>query len=232
MSRANRGNPALNPAPAVSPPATPPIAPPLPVVTEPEAPLATPEPPPPAPPPVVTEAQMLPRPTQVGPAPRSIPPTQPAVLDLVAQIVNSQRKVGEAFHLVVLPEDGFPVVESHNTIEELIRATRARLKAECAVFPFLGYKFAVTKGPFRFLKTPFGANIPLFDAPPDDLEEEPHGWVGSEPYAPVMPAPIAAVEHAIATPGGSLPAEVGEIIGTTPADDTSPFDVGGRPGGE
>lgn len=155
-----------------------------------------------------------------------VPPDQPVVIDLLSKLVNSQRQPGQKFILVVLPESDNPRIEEHDTVEKLIAAIRGYDKTDCSVFAMLGHRLPITKRPFRFLKTPFGGNIPLFDPTGVDAEED-HGWMGKDP----LPDPTMGIPQ---TPPDDEPEEEVQARQQPPQqvvapaitvpDDTPPFD--------
>lgn len=148
-----------------------------------------PVPPLPVAPPVVAA---LPASPPVPAPPVKLLPEQPAVVDMLQRIINSQRQAGQKFLLLVIPEGDWPRREEYDTIERLIDAIRRRDKTPCSVYAFLGYPLIISKGPFRFLETPFGAKLPLFDPVASGDSETEHGWLGSDDdlswdYGPLTP---------------------------------------------
>jgi hypothetical protein len=107
-----------------------------------------------------------------------IPPSQPGVVDLFMRVVDAQRQATQRFCLLIVPEDNYPRFEEFDTVAALVTAIRSYADTDFHLFPFLGTRLPITKGPFRFLRTPFGGNIPLFDMIDENAPEEEHGWMG------------------------------------------------------
>lgn len=111
----------------------------------------------------------------------------PTVQALVMQLFNQSKLPGQKFHMVVLPEDAWPSVETFDTIEDLIKAIKERLGTPCHVFPFIGQVMGITAGPNHHLRTPYGM-LPLFDIPTEDeAEEVQYGWIGPNLHRPEAP---------------------------------------------
>lgn len=128
----------------------------------------------------------------------------PAVQDLLYQLLNRQKAADQCYYLVVIAEDALPRVEEYLRIEEMIARIREYTEQEVAVFPFLGYYLPISKGPYRYLKTPFGHVLPVFQIPePDALEFEPHGWLGREQQE--LEAPVVREDETM-TAGREEPA--------------------------
>jgi len=105
----------------------------------------------------------------------------PAAQLLLKQVMDSQQVEGQQFHLVMLPEDGYPQLETFTSVDELIEKIRECFGQEISLFPFMGNYMPITKGPNRYLMTPFG-NLPLFVIPDaDEVDIEEHGYVGPDP---------------------------------------------------
>jgi len=120
-------------------------------------------------------AAVTPPPRAPSPGDALIPP---AAQTLLAALLNQQRQTDQMYHLVVIPEDDWPRVEAFECVTELITVVRELLGTSCHLFPFLGQRLIVTRGPNRFLRTPLGA-LPLFEIPEgDSLDDEEFGWVG------------------------------------------------------
>lgn len=94
-------------------------------------------------------------------------------------MLDAYRAHGQAFFLVVVPEDDNPKLLTYNSVSELVTAIQGYLGQPVSLFPFLGHAMAITKAP-RYLKTPAGM-LPLFAIPkPDELEYETGGYVGTD----------------------------------------------------
>ncbi len=114
----------------------------------------------------------------------------PAVQTLISTILNQTRAVDQRYHLVVLPEDDWPRTEEFDDVKDMIARVRELLDTPCHLFPFLGTKLAITKGPNRFLRTPLGA-LPLFDIPAEgQMDDEDHGWMGPSLDKPQAPTDV------------------------------------------
>lgn len=106
---------------------------------------------------------------------------------LTQQLLNSHAMQGFAFYLATQPEDGLLRVEQFDTIEKLQQALIAAIGTEAAVVPFMGHHLKVSKGPWRYLVTPFG-NLPLFNVPgPGEIEVDDSGWLGKQSQELVIP---------------------------------------------
>ena len=127
------------------------------------------------------------------------PSALPAMQGLLTQILNTSRLADQRFYMVVVPDDDVPSVLEFATIEELIRGIQSRLGTPGWVFPFMGYRLHVSKGPLRWLLTPYG-NLPLFS---DTASPEPEssGYVG--PAAVEIAFPPVSVTRAAAAPAPS-----------------------------
>jgi hypothetical protein len=102
----------------------------------------------------------------------------PAAQSLLYQLLNHQRGQSQKFHLVIVPDDDHPTCITCDTVEELLEHIRPYLDTNTSLFPFMGNPMRISKGPNRYLDTPFGA-LPLFVLPPtDELEFESDGFVG------------------------------------------------------
>jgi hypothetical protein len=148
----------------------------------------------------------------------------PVVSDLVQQVLNNQRLSSQMFYLVVLPEDGHPRMEQFSNVTSLIAKLQEWIddESEISVFPFVGNYMPLTKGPNRFLVTPYGP-LPLFEIPdPESMEIEEHGYVG--PPQPDLPIP-AVVDPPAAAGGGAAgpaPAGGGFVLSTATPDAPPP----------
>lgn len=225
------------PPPQAQPPVPPPAEPPPPPQAAPppdEAVAGPPAEPPAQPPPGFLPAAP---PQPWAPAAPFVPPTQPTMVELLTKLVNSSRPASQRFGLFVIPEDGHPIITDYDTLEALMVAIRARLETPCYILPFMGTRLGITKGPFRFLKTPLG-NLPLFDPADESGTEEEHGWVGDESLpddtfgipqeqpdpVPDMPSPAGAQP-----PPSDVPTEP-VAPAAVESEDTSPFAMGETPG--
>lgn len=116
-------------------------------------------------------------------------PQLPAAQNLLYQLLNQNRGQSQGFHLVIVPDDDNPKLLTYATIEELIAGVREHLDTPTSLFPFLGNPMRVSKGPNRYLDTPFGT-LPLFVLPPSDsLEFDSDGFVGLP--SPDLAPPVA-----------------------------------------
>lgn len=154
----------------------------------------------------------------------------PAVHTLISTLLNQTRAADQRYHLVVLPEDDWPRTEEFDDVKDMIARVQELLDTPCHLFPFLGTKLAITKGPNRFLRTPLGA-LPLFDIPTEgQMDDEDHGWMGpslDKPQAPtdvtedhdddeVQPADqqvADAVEATVVSPSPSAPGDTPMFAG-------------------
>lgn len=98
---------------------------------------------------------------------------------LLLQLLNSGRQMDQKFYLVVVPDDEHPRLLSYDTVEDMLAGIRQYLDTPTSLFPLLGVSMQISKGPNRFLITPFG-NLPLFVLPTESLEVEVDGYVGVE----------------------------------------------------
>lgn len=111
----------------------------------------------------------------------------PTVQAMVMQMFNQTKFPGQGFHMVVLPEDAWPRVETFETVEKLITGIRSYLGTPTHVFPFIGQLLGITAGPNHHLRTPYGM-LPLFDIPTaDEAEEVEYGWLGPNLHRPEAP---------------------------------------------
>jgi len=103
-----------------------------------------------------------------------------ALGSLMSAVLNQKRDVNTKFHMLLIPEAAPPATHVFDSVEELRAAIRSHLGTSTYVFCFLGHALRITKGPFHFLQTPYGA-VPLHDIPtPTDQESLTDGWVGQE----------------------------------------------------
>lgn len=115
----------------------------------------------------------------------------PAAQGLVRELVNKNRMADQQFHLVVIPEDGSPRRETLETVEALVARMQELMGTDAYLFPFMGNHLKITKGPHRYLETPYGA-LPLFVVPdPTEAEYEEDGFVGAERVELADPTPAA-----------------------------------------
>jgi hypothetical protein len=104
-------------------------------------------------------------------------------------MIEGGRRVGQKYHIVVLPETEYPRLETFETVPEMIQRIQVLLGDEVSLFPFVGNFMPITKGPHRFLLTPYGP-LPLFHIPtPEELEMEATGYVGPTPTEFAIPIP-------------------------------------------
>lgn len=158
---------------------------------------------PPTRPPVPVQPPRQPRQSPRQPQMSQPPRTAPAALSLSTGVIpvpqefdaatdsllratlNANRRVHQSFHVLVIPEDNWPRVEPFDDIDATIARVKSLLGTNCHLFVFMGQRLTITKGPNRFLQTPYGS-LPLFDIPaPDAVDAEDHGWVG-EPMDPAI----------------------------------------------
>lgn len=140
------------------------------------------------PPPPVTSASMATAALSAGlpGAPVNLGMQQPglqqtsAVQSLVRNLLDTRRLADQKFYLVIVPDDSHPRVEEFDTIADLLDEIREHLGTPTSLFPFMGHHMGISKGPNRFLGTPYGS-VPLFVVPDaDDLEFEDNGYVGED----------------------------------------------------
>lgn len=113
----------------------------------------------------------------------------PALQGLLSQVLNISRLADQKFYLLVVPDDAMPEVLEYQTIEQLVEGIRARLGTASCLFPFLGYRLHISKGPLRWLITPYG-QIPLFTSEALSPEPEVSGYVGPDAVdIPLPPTP-------------------------------------------
>ncbi len=105
----------------------------------------------------------------------------------------------------------------------------------------MGTRLPITKGPLRFLKTPYG-NLPLFDPVDESAPEADHGWMGDALPDPNLGIPQSAPDAEDREPE-DLPAAVAEArqdhereqaataVRAAPVvdEDTSPCNIGAPP---
>lgn len=104
----------------------------------------------------------------------------PAMESLLARVMTTQRPSGQKFAMVVVPDDDWPRCHEYDTVDELIAAIKELLGTRCHIFPYMGQRFSITAGQYKFLHTGFGA-LPLFDIPtPTCGEAVDSGWVGED----------------------------------------------------
>lgn len=167
-------------------------------VQPPKRPPASPPKRPPQVPPTVTQsATVVPPPTippmmnpgVVQPLPGMFNGWQnnPAMLSMMMQTLNNQRPAAQKFHLMVLPEAGWPTFEEYDDVTQLITRVKSLIGQPYCLFAFLGFRLPITNGPLRYLQTPMGA-LPLFDIPnADAVPTAEFGWVGPDMDIPVPP---------------------------------------------
>lgn len=103
-----------------------------------------------------------------------------ALGSLMSAVLNQKRDAHTKFHMLLIPEAAPPATHVFDSVEELRAAIRTHLGTSTYVFCFLGHALKITKGPFHFLQTPYGA-VPLHDIPtPSEQEAMTDGWVGPE----------------------------------------------------
>jgi len=113
----------------------------------------------------------------------------------MSAVLNQKRDVDTKFHMLLIPEAAAPAMHAFDSVEELRTAIKGHLGTSTYIFCFLGHALRITKGPFHFLQTPYGA-VPLHDIPaPTDQESLTDGWVGPElPITEFIRQSIAADE--------------------------------------
>lgn len=117
------------------------------------------------------------------------------VQGLLYQLVNHHRGQSQKFHLVIVPDDSHPRLETFERIEDMITAIQGYLDTHTSLFPLMGDMMRISKGPNRYLQTPFGV-LPLFALPKtDELEFATDGFVGDEPPDLAPPVVLDADEE-------------------------------------
>lgn len=118
-----------------------------------------------------------------------------ALGSLMSAVLNQKRDVDSKFYMLLIPEAAVPAMHAFDSVEELRIAIKGHLGTSTYVFCFLGHALRITKGPFHFLQTPYGA-VPLHDIPsPTDQESLTDGWVGPElPITEFVRQSVAADE--------------------------------------
>ena len=125
---------------------------------------------------------LAPQPQMVG-----LPTDDPALASLLIQALGLQRKVAQKFHLLVLPEDGWPTCEEFDEVQQLLDRIKGFIDQPVCLFAFMGHRLAITAGPHRYLHTPMGP-LPLFDIPkPEQAAQAEYGWVGKPMDTPKPP---------------------------------------------
>jgi len=130
------------------------------------------------------------------PMPAAPPWADNAVGSLLTAVLNQRRDIGSKFHMLLIPETDLPSLQSFDTIDELKAAIKEKLDMSVHVYCFMGHSLRVTKGPFHFLQTPYGA-VPLHDIPSPDDADVIDGWMGTE--TPVTEYSLPASEDELAT---------------------------------
>lgn len=109
-------------------------------------------------------------------------PPGSTLLAAVMKMCGQQLLPGQQFHLVVIPEEGEPQVQTFAQMPALLRALQEQLGQAVRVFAFAGHALPLTCGPQRYVLTPLGA-IPLFGpVSAEDLQIQQNGFMG-EPRA-------------------------------------------------
>lgn len=118
-----------------------------------------------------------------------------ALGSLMSAVLNQKRDVDSRFYMLLIPETAVPVTHAFDSVEELRIAIKGHLGTSTYIFCFLGHALRITKGPFHFLQTPYGA-VPLHDIPsPTEQESLIDGWVGPElPVTEFVRQSVAADE--------------------------------------
>jgi len=118
-------------------------------------------------------------------------PDAPALQSLVYQLLSNQKTADQKFYLVVVPEDDKPQTEAYDAVELLMARINELLGTRVSIFAFMGFKMAISKGPNRYLKTPFGT-LPLFSLPKaDEMEYDDDGYVGEDETELTIPTAAA-----------------------------------------
>lgn len=147
----------------------------------------------------------------------------PATMSLLMQVLNQQRQVSQKFYMVVLPDDGWPVVEEFTTVKELVESIKQKLGQPVYLFPFIGQQLTVTRGTHKFLQTPMGS-IPLFDIPdPSATVETTYGWVGDDEECPQINLASEAGPESDSDDDNDVAAQDAEASETFSEDDTPVF---------
>jgi hypothetical protein len=118
-----------------------------------------------------------------------------ALGSLMSAVLNQKRDVDSKFYMLLIPESAPPVTHAFDAVEELRTAIKGHLGTSTYIFCFLGHALKITKGPFHFLQTPYGA-VPLHDIPaPTEQDSLTDGWVGPElPITEFIRQSVAADE--------------------------------------
>ena len=118
---------------------------------------------------------------------------------LISQLLNQSRSPDQTFIMVVVPDDAPPTLEQFDSVELLQARIGVLLEQDVHLFPFLGTRLGISKGPNRHLITPFGV-LPLYTIPNvDQLELEDDGFVGKS--RDIYQAPQSAAEPTEAVEG-------------------------------
>jgi len=177
-------NPVTSPVPQPPAPAAQPEVP----VEQPSQQESLPDQPLPESPPISQEPPWVDPPS---PTPTSLSTEQmqmPAAQSLVLQLANHNRGQSQKFHLVIIPDDDHPCVRTYDVIEDMIADMQQYFDTPTSLFPVMGDLLQISKGPNRYLVTPFG-NLPLFALPGSgELEFENDGFVGEPVKELVVPA--------------------------------------------
>ncbi len=111
--------------------------------------------------------------------PAATPKPATAIESLISQLLNKERSAEQTFHLVILPPDENMSVEHFTDVNELVIRIRGFIDTPTRVAAFLGSHLKVSKGPNRFLVTPYGP-LPLFELPDqNNLELDDDGYLGA-----------------------------------------------------
>lgn len=81
------------------------------------------------------------------------------------------------YQLMLFTEEGELKLEEFPHLAALIARMQELLGQPVSVVPVLGYRLSISKGPARYLVTPFG-NFPLFLPTTPELELEEDGYLG------------------------------------------------------
>lgn len=202
----------------------------------PAAPPAQPPRRPPAAPPVITQSNGATPPPMMPPMP---PPmaniyagwqNNPAMLSMMMQTLNQQRPAAQKFHLMVLPEAGWPTFEEYDDVTQLVARVKALIGQPYCLFAFLGFRLPITNGPLRYLQTPMGA-LPLFDIPNADAAPTAEfGWVGPDMDIPVAPTSDTE-EVPIQDDLPASPGDAQQVQPLTMQPEQPPGSAGATPGG-
>ncbi|NDD52927.1 hypothetical protein EBZ39_03465 [bacterium] len=97
------------------------------------------------------------------------------------------------FYTAVLTADGEFSVHEFDTVDDLQHKLKSLVDKDATAFNFAGMQLKISKGPFRYLLTPWG-NKPLFTEPGDNFEVDDTGYLGHDAIHLQPPAEIVVPE--------------------------------------